>query len=192
MKKHSILVVEDDGKILTELIKVFEDEGYDVSAAENGQTALELWENHIYDIILVDLRIPGIDGRDLINQIKSRQPLTQIVILSGQGRDGDLIDAINQHVFAYLPKPAELNDILKAVADSIKQRDPVLMALDQLADKSPDEPILLVGKKSYTPKQLYDEVRKGTSFGKEYHEEFYNSLLDFEPPKLSIDDMLNF
>jgi DNA-binding NtrC family response regulator len=183
--------VEDDQNILQELKKTLEDEGYDVDSADNGRTALNLWKKNIYDLVLVDLRIPEIDGRDLINKIKSRQPYTQIIILSGQGIEDDLIDAINKHVFKYLKKPVDLEEVLKVVIEAIKERDIVIISLEQLARKSPDEPILLVGKKSFTPRQLYDEVRKGTSVGKQYHEEFLKSLTDFEPPEKSVDELLD-
>lgn len=189
--KNSILIVEDDQNILQELNKNLKDEGYDVHPADNGRTALNLWKKNIYDLVLLDLRIPEIDGRDLIDKIKSRQPYTQIIILSGQGIEDDLIDAINKHVFKYLKKPVDLEEVLKVVSEALKERDIVIISLEQLARKSPDEPILLVGKKSYTPRQLYDEVRKNTTIGKQYHEEFLKSLTDFEPPEKSVDELLD-
>lgn len=191
MVKHNILIVEDDQNILQELKKNLEDEGYEVNAADNGRTALNLWKKNIYDLVLVDLRIPEIDGRDLIDKIKSRQPYTQIIILSGQGMEDDLIDAINKHVFKYLKKPVDLEEVLRVVSEAIKERDIVILSLEQLAQKSPAEPILLVGKRSFTPQQLYDEVRKGTSVGKQYHEEFLKSLADFDPPEKSVDELLD-
>jgi two-component system alkaline phosphatase synthesis response regulator PhoP len=117
MVKHNILIVEDDQNILQELKKNLEDEGYDVDPADNGRTAFNLWKKNIYDLVLVDLRIPEIDGRDLIDKIKSRQPYTQIIILSGQGMEDDLIDAVNKHVFKYLKKPVDLEEFLCDLGD---------------------------------------------------------------------------
>ncbi len=191
MGKSRILIVEDDIDILQELQKNLEDEDYDVDTADNGRTALNLWKKNIYDLVLVDLRIPEIDGRDLIDKIKAGQPHTQVIVLSGQAVEEDLIDAINKHVFKYLKKPVDLEDVLKVTAEALRERDPVVISLEQLAEKSPDKPILLVGKKSYTPRRLYDEVRKGTAVGKQYHEEFLKSLTDFEPPEKSVDELLN-
>ncbi|MCP4347450.1 MAG: response regulator [Desulfobacterales bacterium] len=190
MKRYKILVVEDDKTSLEAWKEVLEDEGYYTDIADNGRIATELWENNIYDLIIVDLRIPEIDGRDLINRFKEEQPLTQVIILSGQGKEGDLIDAINKHVFAYLAKPVDLEKLLEVVAEAIQQRDPVLIALDKLAEKSPDAPVLLVGKKTYSPNQLFNEVRKGTELGKEYHNEFMKTLTDFEPAKETVDELL--
>jgi DNA-binding NtrC family response regulator len=191
MEKNRILIVEDDIDILLELQRNLEDEGYEVDTADNGKTAFNLWEKNIYDLVLADLRIPEIDGRELIDKIKAKQPHTQIIILSGQAIEEDLIDAINKHIFKYLKKPVDLEEVLRVTAEALRERDPVVISLEQLAQKSPDKPILLVGKKSYTPRRLYDEVRKGTAVGKQYHEEFLKSLTDFEPPGKPVDELLN-
>lgn len=190
MQKNSILIVEDDHDILKEVRKVLEDEGYQVDTADNGQKGLDLWEKNIYDLILVDLRIPGVDGMDLIKKIKKEQPYTQIVILSGQGKDDDLIDALNVHVYKYLPKPVNFPELLDTLKEALEKRDPVLLSLEKMALKRPDEPVLLVGKKSYTPKQLFDEVRRNTEFGKQYREEFLKSLLDYEHTDETVDNIL--
>lgn len=190
MENNKILVVDDDVNITREVKKALEDKNYDIDTADNGKTALKLWKKNIYDLVIVDLRIPEIDGRELIDKIKSQEPRTQVIILSGQGKEEDMINGINKHVFRYLPKTIDREDLLKAVKDALLERDPVIKSLERLADKSPDEPILLVGKKSFTPKQLYDEVRKETAIGKQFYEEFLQSLTDFEPPTKSIDELL--
>jgi DNA-binding NtrC family response regulator len=190
MENYKILIVEDEHDILNVWKKKLEHEGYTVDIADNGKTALELWEKNIYDVIVVDLRIPEVDGREVINQIKEKQPQTQIIIISGQGKDNDLIDAINKHVFRYLVKPVDLEKIIGTIEDAVKERDPVLIALNTLAEKSPDKPMLFVGRKTFTPKQLYNEVRKNTVFGKEFYDEFLKSLTDFEPTEESGDELL--
>lgn len=190
MLKYKILVIEDDHDILKEVRKALEDEGYLVHTADNGKKGLDLWKKNVYDLILVDLRIPGVDGKDLINNIKEAQPYTQIVILSGQGKDDDLIDALNLHVYKYLPKPVKMDILLDTLKEALEKRDLVLLSLETLVLKRPDEPILLVGTKSYTPRQLFDEVRQNTKFGSQYREEFLKSLLDYEPSDESVDDIL--
>ena len=56
----------------------------------------------------------------------------------------------HMHVYKYIRKPADLDDIINASKDALKRRDPVLISLEQLAEKNPDEPMLLIGKKNYT------------------------------------------
>ncbi len=192
MSKYKILVIEDDRTLLEAWQTLLEIKGYDVDIADNGRTALDLWEKNIYDVILADLRIPEVDGREVISTIKERQPYTQIIIISGQGKDRDAIEAVNKHVFRYLRKSKELNneDVRKAVSDALQNRDPVLISLGAMAEKNPDEPILIVGSNVYSTQQLYDEVRKWTELGKEFRNEFIKNLTDFEPPKVSIDELL--
>ncbi len=192
MSKYNILVIEDDIILLETWKKLLEVEGYDVDIAANGRTALNLWEENIYDVILVDLRIPEVDGREVINTIREKQPFTQIIIISGQGKDRDAIEAVNKHVFRYLRKSKELNndDVIKAVTEAIQKRDHVLISLGTMAEKTPDEPILFVGTDAYSPQQLYNEVRKGTELGMKFHEKFIKNLTDFEPPKVPIDELL--
>lgn len=190
MEKMRILAVEDDPNILQEVREALEENNYAVDTADNGKTALELWEKNIYDLVIADLRIPEVDGSEVIAQIKTQQPRTQVIILSGQGKEEDMIEAVNHHVFQYLAKPVDLDVLLKTVADALVQRDPVLISLSQMAEKNADEPILLVGKKSFSPKQLYDEVRRETPFGKQFYDEYLASLTDFTPAHGSIDDLL--
>lgn len=191
MEKYKILIIEDEKNILNDLKEVFEDEDYAVDTADNGQSALEMWERNIYDLTLVDLRIPKIDGRDLINRFKEERPYIQIVILSGQGKEGDLIDAINKHVFAFLPKPdTDLDKVLETTKNALQNRDPVLISLETMAEKSPNEPTLLIGRDAYSPRKLYDELRKGTKIGRQFRDQFIKTLTDFEPPKESLDELL--
>ncbi len=190
MNRYSILIVEDNENLLRELRETLENEGYQADIASNGKTALQLWKERLYDLILVDLRIPEIDGRDLIDVIKEKQPLTQIVILSGEGERDDLIDAINRRVYAYLLKPVDLERILETVADALKNRDPILLSLERWAEIRPDEAVITTGEREISVRDLYNEVRRGGEFGKAYLEEYKRSLTEFRAPKKSIDDLL--
>lgn len=179
--KHRILVIEDNRETLHELKDILQREGYDVDAAENGRRAINLWKKNAYDVILADLRIPEIDGREVIETIKDKQPYAQIVILSGQGKEEDWILAINKHIFKYLEKPADQDVIISTVAEALAERDPLVLSLERFSIDKPDEPFLLVGKKKLTAKQLFDEVRRGTDFGRNYHKNYKKSLVDFAP-----------
>lgn len=182
MAKSRILIIEDDIFLLEKWKKILEEEGYEVDVAENGKKALALWNQQVYDLLLVDLRMPEVDGMEVIDVVKNQAPLTQVIIISGQGQDSDLIEAINRHVFKYLPKPADLDDILQTIQDALAKRDPVLQALEEMTEQYPDKPILLVGREKYTPHRLYDEVRKMTPLGREFHENFMKSMIDLNMP----------
>jgi len=192
MSAYKILLVEDEENVLLPFAKQLREEGYQVDCAEDGQVALGKWEQGIYDVIVVDLRLPLLDGQELIRIIKEKQPATQIIILSGQGEEEDLIRAVNQHVFAYFKKPVDLEPFILAVHNAIQERDQLLLTLERLAEQAPEKEFLLVGQKSYTPQQIYDEVRKGSEVGKKLRVDFERSLTDFQIHADTIDEMLDF
>ncbi|MCP4345665.1 MAG: hypothetical protein GY795_09070 [Desulfobacterales bacterium] len=73
--------------------------------------------------------------------------------------------------FCLSPKPVDLGKVLKLTEEAL-----FILYLEQMAEKSPDKPILLAGSESYTPRQIYNEVRKGTPFGKQYYEDLKQTL----------------
>lgn len=187
---YRILVVEDDADICELIAKQLTESGYQVDTAEDGQAGLELWQEHIYDVITVDLRIPILDGSELVRIIKERQPLTQVIILSGLGEEADLINAVNHHVYAYLKKVIDLDVFLDTVQRAISERDQLLLTLEQLAEKMPEQELLLCGYQQYSAHQIYDEVRKGSEVGKQFQSELRKNLLEFQLPYKSIDEIL--
>jgi len=191
MNPYRILIAEDDSILLNQLKNLLIGVGYDVDTAANGKEALDLWENSIYDVILLDLAMPDVNGREVLNTVKNEQPFTQIIVVSGQGEKEDLIDAVNAHIYKYIEKGQDLlEEILTSVEEAIRNRHPVLLSLESMVKKGENEPFLLSGNQSYTPKKLYDEVRKNTSFGKQYFKTFEESLIEYIPVDESIDDQL--
>jgi len=191
MNSYHILFVEDTTSLLAEYKMILEKKGYKVDTAENGQVGLQLWEENIYDLVIADLRMPELDGMDLIKILKSKQPLIQVIILSGQGRDNDMIDAINNDVYRYLKKPVHFKDLINTVKDAIDNRDPALLSLDQMVQKSPEKPEIFFGGEPYTPIRIYNELRKGSDFGKNFYSGFIKTLTEFEPFDSSIDELLD-
>jgi len=190
MNNYSILLVEDDENLLSEYQRILNQKGYHVNTANNGREGLNLWKKNIYDLVLADLRMPELDGMELIKKIKKNQPLTQVIILSGEGREGDMFDAVNQHVFNYLKKPINLPDLLDSISRAISNRDMVLIALEQMVKKSPNQPEILENGQTFTPKRLYDEVRKNTPYGQKFYKSLKTVLTDVEPLNQTIDDIL--
>jgi len=168
MLKYRILILEDEEQLSNTFKKELEREGYYVDQASDGAIGLQLWQERVYDLILLDLRLPEIDGIELMKTFRSQQKLTQIIIISGASVEEDLKRAINNNIYAYIDKPVDLDELLEIIKKAINDRDPILLALESMARIIPDKPVLLIGKQKISPKQMYDEVRKGTAFGKQY------------------------
>ena len=100
-----ILTVEDELAVRSSMVAFLEDLGYQVSEAEDGQGALSVFEREQPDLVLCDLRLPGMDGLDVLSKIVERSPDTPVIVVSGANRMSDAIQAIKRGAWDYVPKP---------------------------------------------------------------------------------------
>jgi len=115
MRKYSILCVDDDKLIVEALGLILENAGYTVHTAQNGSDALEICENEAIDIAIVDYKMPGMDGIDLLKMIKERKNSIEVLILTGHGTVPTAVDPIQPGAFDYILKPFHKNDLLNRV-----------------------------------------------------------------------------
>ena len=107
-----ILIIDDDDALRESLQLVLSAEGYDVVGAEDGATALEITEKTPFELILCDLRMPGIDGMELLPQLVRRHPETTVIMMSAYGTDELALEAMNQGAYDYLAKPFQPSEAL--------------------------------------------------------------------------------
>lgn len=112
----SILIVDDDEVFRTRLARAFRDRGYDVRAAADHGGALAAARDDSPEMAVVDLRMPGPSGLELVRDLKALDPATRIVVLTGYGSIATAIEAVRIGATYYLPKPADVDDILAAFA----------------------------------------------------------------------------
>jgi two-component system response regulator AtoC len=101
----SILVIDDDRALRESLELLLSAEGYRIVCAESGEAALALLQEHPIDAILCDLRMPGLDGFDLIPQISRQLPGVPIILMSAHGTEELAVEAIQRGAYDYLAKP---------------------------------------------------------------------------------------
>jgi CheY-like chemotaxis protein len=115
-RKRSILVVEDDSLFLWTLEHFLKQEGYDVCPATTAELALEMAQRRSFDVVISDYHLPGLNGREMIEQLKLLSPCTKAVLISAYQKeetgsnDGRLLNA-------YLNKPIELGSLKKVLQD---------------------------------------------------------------------------
>lgn len=115
-----ILIIDDERTIRDSFRNFLEDYEYRVLDAANGALGLEVFFRHTPDLVLVDLRMPGMDGLEVLKRIKEQSPDTQVIIISGTGVVGDVVRALRHGAFDYLYKPIEdLNVLLYAVEKAL-------------------------------------------------------------------------
>jgi len=112
-----VLVLEDDPNLRQVLEALLQDEGYFVLAADSGEAAIELARDRRFDLIVADIRMPGIDGLDTVQHLRSHDPSLQSLVMTGYASEEDPIRALHIGVQAYLRKPFSLDDFLARVRE---------------------------------------------------------------------------
>lgn len=120
--KAKILVVDDEALVRQSLEDILSLEGYETSSVATGNEALEQLQTETYDLILLDLRMPGIDGIEVLEESARIAPDTKVILLTGHGSLESAIKALRQGAHDYLLKPIPSHDLLTSVASALKLR----------------------------------------------------------------------
>lgn len=118
----SILLLEDDDELREQLADSLSEEGYQVDAVGSGQEAVSLAGSKTFDLVLTDIRMPGIDGLEALRQVRDQQPEVRSLVLTGYSSEADSVRAIQLGVGEYLKKPFRLDAFLQAVGRLVSQR----------------------------------------------------------------------
>ena len=119
----SILVVDDEPGVRSSLSGVLRDEGFDVDTAGTGEECLEKANGAAYDVIVLDIWLPGLDGLTTLQRLRERQIDSQVVIISGHGNIESAVRAIKMGAFDFVEKPLSLEKTVLVVRNALRQRD---------------------------------------------------------------------
>ncbi len=122
MKKGKIIVVDDEDNIRGTLQEILSDEGYEVTCAKDGETALRVFQKEAPDVVLLDVWIPGIDGMQTLKMLKNIDPETEIIMMSGHGSIDTAVKATKLGAYDFIEKPFSLESILRIVAKALRSR----------------------------------------------------------------------
>ena len=123
----NILVMEDEEIVAKGLEMVLTEEGYGVDLAYTGADALDQFSSKSIDLLIADLRLPDIDGMEVIKTVKDRKPETEVVVITGYSSVTSAVDAMKIGVFDYLTKPfteTEIKVAIEGALKKIKQAEP--------------------------------------------------------------------
>ncbi|OQY48513.1 MAG: hypothetical protein B6240_04640 [Desulfobacteraceae bacterium 4572_87] len=123
MEKARILVMEDDVAISAALDMILTEAGYNIDLAETGEAALELFEKKDFDLIIADLKLPGINGMEVIKQIKEKKPEMQVVVITGVGTQPIASEALELGAHDFLPKPFTDDQIMTAIDEALQHHE---------------------------------------------------------------------
>lgn len=111
MEKYSILLVEDDDTTREQLARAIRKEGYDVLTAENGRAGLDLFKKEHPKIVVTDLKMPEINGLELMRAVKGLSADVQIILITAFGETDTAVSAIREGALDYLKKPIDLDEL---------------------------------------------------------------------------------
>ncbi|MFI5450247.1 MAG: response regulator [Candidatus Bathyarchaeia archaeon] len=121
-KKGRILVVDDDEGIRKVVAEALRSEGYLVDAVSNGKDAVEKSQTNFYNLALVDIRLPDMEGTKLLTSMKQTIPEMIKIILTGYPALQNAIDAVNKGAHGYLVKPIKMDELLRTVEQQLKKQ----------------------------------------------------------------------
>jgi DNA-binding response OmpR family regulator len=121
--KKTILVVDDDKSILRTFTRILQKNGYTIDAAETGREAIEKAEAKHYDLALVDVRLPDMDGTDLLAKMKNTLHDTIKIMITGFPSLESGIKALDEGADAYLVKPVKPEELLMLIEEKLKNKE---------------------------------------------------------------------
>jgi len=136
---HHVLVVDDESGIRESLRGVLEDEGYKVSVAATGEAGLDMIAKHRFDVVLLDIWLPGIDGLEVLEKIKEAEEAPEIVMISGHGSIESAVRATKLGAYDFLEKPLSIDKtliVVKNAADAQRLRSENVELKRQTLSKS--------------------------------------------------------
>ena len=119
---ESILVVDDDTELRKVLSSILSEEGYTVKTAENGKQAIKTSEKTRFDLALIDIKLPDMEGTKLLQRLKAKQPHIVMIIVTGFPTIENAMGAVNKGADGYILKPLEIGKLLQAVRKHLNKQ----------------------------------------------------------------------
>jgi two-component system response regulator PilR (NtrC family) len=150
----SILVVDDERSMRDFLKILLEKEGHDVSTAESGESALALLLNNTFEVVVSDIRMPGMSGIDLLGKIKEETPDLSVIMITAFASPDDAVLAMKNGAFDYISKPFNVDEI-KSVVESATSKNKKILKEDMSATAFPE----IIGQ-SREMLKIFDMIRR--------------------------------
>jgi DNA-binding NtrC family response regulator len=122
VNNFNVLLVDDELEFLATLVKRLTKRGLNISTAKNGEDALKIIGGKMIDVVVLDVRMPGIDGIQTLREIKKKDPLMEVIMLTGHARVEVAIEGMELGAFDYLMKPADIDELFYKLQDAFKKK----------------------------------------------------------------------
>jgi len=122
MEQTRILIIDDDENIRKSISTVLQEKGYLVDTAEDGRAAITKSETALYNLALVDIRLPDMDGVQLLTAMKETTPKMVKIIITGYPSLQNAIEAVNKGADGYIVKPIKMDELLAMISGHLKRQ----------------------------------------------------------------------
>ena len=150
MENIKLMLVDDEERFLTTTKKLLTRKGMTVLTAASGGEALELLESNLVQVIILDVKMPGMDGVTALREIKSRFPLVEVIMLTGHASVDSAIDGLKAGAFDYLTKPCDVDILMEKTGQAYEKW--------RLHEKKISE--ALFRKSMMTPRAILQEMKE--------------------------------
>ena len=123
-RQARILVVDDELPVCRSICSTLEQAEYMVDRALSGEEALQRLRSHTYEVMIVDLMMPGLSGMDVLAAVRKTAPEMPIIIMTAYPSSRSAVQSVREGAFDYLPKPFTPRELLSAVARALKEHRP--------------------------------------------------------------------
>ena len=159
-----ILVVDDEAPLLMTLVANLELEGFDVKEASSAEHALQLIAEHDFDVVLSDIKMPGMNGVDLCREIRRRRPDLPVILMTAFTVEGLVREAVNEGALMVIPKPFAIEHLVRLLFSAMNR--PVVLVIDDAVEvaETMAAALLAVGlpaRAVYDGKSAIDAFRAG-------------------------------
>ena len=120
MAEYRVLLVDDEEEFVSALSERLMLRGIEVESTLNGEEALALMVEKVFEVVILDVMMPGLGGLEVLKQIKSTHPNTQVILLTGHGSTREGIEGMRLGAFDYLIKPVDIEEMLEKMKEAAK------------------------------------------------------------------------
>ncbi|MFA8438277.1 response regulator transcription factor [Pueribacillus sp. YX66] len=154
MEKEKILIVEDESKIARVIQLELEYEGYEATTARTGKEGLRLLEQHEWDLVLLDIMLPELNGIEVLRRMRSAGDVTPVILLTARDSIPDKVSGLDQGANDYMTKPFKIEELLARIRALLRTRQQFSQV-----DK-PNEDVLTIGELSLNEKSYEVKVQE--------------------------------
>lgn len=122
MEKFRILVVDDEDDFRETIVKRLKGRNLDTTGVASGEEALKIMESESFDVVVLDVRMPGMDGIEALKEMKKKKPLTEVIMLTGHASVESGIQGMQLGAFDYVMKPVPLDELLDKMRQAYERK----------------------------------------------------------------------